>query len=666
MVTKLKNFNKEILIKILTFGIIICSSVGMMSFYKNIEYTSSVNKNKFLNYDYLLGVIKKNDILYNNLQIGENNLGKYSSLDYVVFKINRKIYNNANNNYLKEISEKEYNSLSYSTKELKQNYQWYIVFSYDVSGNMKVLDVYGANEENTKEIVEQIKIDNYSQFNSNGKLAYSNISSTVIAYGLPKSLVNEYVYVGIFSIIIALSALIIPYKIEKSTIVLRKFNNISIKIKLLIYSIIISLESILSKKLIRATLYNSLIYDVKNYFGISYKKANFIVYTFNLIFWFILFLSIFLAVILLKEIIINFKENKEKYFKLIEDISLKKSFYRGILIIGIVNFLGVLFAYFLGILGVLIYSIIFFTVLLIVAIKIRKNYNLLVKYTKSLSEGNFNINIDVSKDLRPFNCLKEKLIKVKEGLKKAISEEVKSQNMKNELISNVSHDLKTPLTSIITYVDLLKQENITKEEQNKYINTIDKKAQRLKSLIEDLFEVSKANSGNIKLNLMDIDIVALIKQTEFELEDKIKESGLKFKNTFPKEKIILSLDSEKTYRIFENLIINALKYSLKGSRVYIVIEENNEEVSIVFKNISAEEIDFNPEEISERFVRGDKSRNTEGAGLGLAIAKSFTEVQKGKFKIEVDGYLFKVILKFKKNNNFVKEEEALDFKKAIL
>ena len=107
--------------------------------------------------------------------------------------------------------------------------------------------------------------------------------------------------------------------------------------------------------------------------------------------------------------------------------------------------------------------------------------------------------------------------------------------MKNELISNVSHDLKTPLTSIITYVDLLKPENITKEEQNKYINTIDKKAQRLKSLIEDLFEVSKANSGNIKLNLMDIDIVALIKQTEFELEDKIKESGLKFKNTFPKE-----------------------------------------------------------------------------------------------------------------------------------
>ena len=198
------------------------------------------------------------------------------------------------------------------------------------------------------------------------------------------------------------------------------------------------------------------------------------------------------------------------------------------------------------------------------------------------------------------------------------------------------------------------------------INTIDKKAQRLKSLIEDLFEVSKANSGNIKLNLMDIDIVALIKQTEFELEDKIKESGLKFKNTFPKEKIILSLDSEKTYRIFENLIINALKYSLKGSRVYIVIEENNEEVSIVFKNISAEEIDFNPEEISERFVRGDKSRNTEGAGLGLAIAKSFTEVQKGNFKIEVDGDLFKVILKFKKNNNFVKEEEALDFKKAIL
>ena len=326
-----------------------------------------------------------------------------------------------------------------------------------------------------------------------------------------------------------------------------------------------------------------------------------------------------------------------------------------------VNFLGILSSYFFGIWGVIVYSIVFLSILLNASIKIGKNYDRLVSYVESLSNGKFDI--DMSENLGAFNYLKNKLIKVKEGLKKAILEEVKSQNMKTELISNVSHDLKTPLTSIITYVDLLKQKGITEEEREKYINTIDKKSQRLKSLIEDLFEVSKANSGNIKLNIVDVDVVSLMKQTEFELEDKIKESGLKFKNNFPNKKLILPLDSEKTYRVFENLIINALKYSLKGSRVYIIIEEHEEDVEVVFKNISSEEIEFKPEEISERFVRGDKSRNTEGSGLGLAIAKSFTEVQKGEFKIEIDGDLFKVILNLKKK--VYDKENSLNFKRPL-
>lgn len=658
MVTKLKNFNKKTFINILIFGILICSAFGMICFYKNMEYLSSVdNKYKFLNYEYLSGILKKNNILYNNLSVGGNYLDKYTNLDYVIFKVNKKKYNNENNNYLKEITQLQYKDLTYSPKELRQNYKWYIVFYYDNLGDIQIKDVYGANETTTKEVIEQIKIDKISKIDGGEGYIRSNISNTVIAYGLPRSLVNEFFYVGVFALIIILSALIIPYKIEKDTIVLRKIQNVSIEIRFLIYVIFIPLGTFLSKKLIRGTLYDNIIYNIKNYLNISYKMADFIVYALNLAFWFVLFLMIFLSVMLLKEGISKLKD----YSAFFRDFSFKKSSYRKIFAIVMVNFLGILSSYFFGIWGVIVYSIVFLSILLNASIKIGKNYDRLVSYVESLSNGKFDI--DMSENLGAFNYLKNKLIKVKEGLKKAILEEVKSQNMKTELISNVSHDLKTPLTSIITYVDLLKQKGITEEEREKYINTIDKKSQRLKSLIEDLFEVSKANSGNIKLNIVDVDVVSLMKQTEFELEDKIKESGLKFKNNFPNKKLILPLDSEKTYRVFENLIINALKYSLKGSRVYIIIEEHEEDVEVVFKNISSEEIEFKPEEISERFVRGDKSRNTEGSGLGLAIAKSFTEVQKGAFKIEIDGDLFKVILNLKKK--VYDKENSLNFKRPL-
>ena len=658
MVTKLKSFNKKTFINILIFGILICSAFGMICFYKNMEYLSSVdNKYKFLNYEYLSGILKKNNILYNNFLVGGNYLDKYTNLDYVIFKINKKKYNNENNNYLKEITQLQYKDSTYSPKELRQNYKWYIVFYYDNLGDIQIKDVYGADETTTKEVIEQIKTDSISKIDGGEGYIRSNISNTVIVYGLPRSLVNEFFYVGIFALIIILSALIIPYKIEKDTIVLRKIQNVSIEIRFLIYVIFIPLGTFLSKKLIRGTLYDGIIYDIKNYLNISYKMADFIVYALNLAFWFVLFLMIFLSVMLLKEGISKLKD----YSVFFRDFSFKKSSYRKIFAIVMVNFLGILSSYFFGIWGVIVYSIVFLSILLNASIKIGKNYDRLVSYVESLSNGKFDI--DMSENLGAFNYLKNKLIKVKEGLKKAILEEVKSQNMKTELISNVSHDLKTPLTSIITYVDLLKQKGITEEEREKYINTIDKKSQRLKSLIEDLFEVSKANSGNIKLNIVDVDVVSLMKQTEFELEDKIKESGLKFKNNFPNKKLILPLDSEKTYRVFENLIINALKYSLKGSRVYIIIEEHEEDVEVVFKNISSEEIEFKPEEISERFVRGDKSRNTEGSGLGLAIAKSFTEVQKGAFKIEIDGDLFKVILNLKKK--VYDKENSLNFKRPL-
>ena len=243
--------------------------------------------------------------------------------------------------------------------------------------------------------------------------------------------------------------------------------------------------------------------------------------------------------------------------------------------------------------------------------------------------------------------MRDELNNIQKGFKAAVEEEVKSQRMKTELISNVSHDLKTPLTSIIAYVDLLKGEE-DEEKRKAYLETLERKSQRLKHLIEDLFEVSKATTGNINLNIMDVDISYLMKQVVLELDDKINEAGLDMRLSLPEEKVILPLDGQRTYRVFENLIINVVKYALPNSRVYIDIKERRENVNVTIKNISADEITFNINEISDRFVRGDKSRNTEGSGLGLAIVKSFVELQGGKFHIEVDGDLFKAIINFKK------------------
>lgn len=184
------------------------------------------------------------------------------------------------------------------------------------------------------------------------------------------------------------------------------------------------------------------------------------------------------------------------------------------------------------------------------------------------------------------------------------------------------------------------------EDRKKYIEILERNSLRLKNLIDDLFEVSKVNSGNVHLDLVDVDIVSLIKQAQLESQDKLDEKNLDVRMNCSEEKIICYLDSSKTYRIFENLFINISKYALANTRVYIDLIQIDHQIQITFKNISEAEMTFNENEIVERFVQGDKSRNTSGSGLGLAIVKSFTELQKGQFKVEVDGDLFKSILTF--------------------
>ena len=250
--------------------------------------------------------------------------------------------------------------------------------------------------------------------------------------------------------------------------------------------------------------------------------------------------------------------------------------------------------------------------------------------------------------------MKTEIQKIQKGFKKAVQEEVKSERMKTELITNVSHDLKTPLTAIITYVDLLKGEE-DPEKRKEYLEVLEKKSLRLKVLIEDLFEISKATSKNVTMNFMQVDIVGLLKQVGLECDEKIKAANLEIRWRLPEGKVVMLLDSQKTYRIFENLIVNISKYAMPHTRVYIDLTDEGNYVSVSMKNVSSAELNFNSDEITDRFVRGDVSRNTEGSGLGLAIAKSFTELQFGTLKVSTEADLFKVNIRLPKRN--VNEEE---------
>lgn len=355
---------------------------------------------------------------------------------------------------------------------------------------------------------------------------------------------------------------------------------------------------------------------------------------------------------------------KEKCHKLKEEIAhidFSDKSIKTIMKLVVINFIILAVISTMWVMGVFVlavYSIGLFFFLQKYYKRIGKDYQTLLHGINRIAEGD--LNTAFTEDVGAFEPLKEELEKVRFGFKRAVEEEVKSQRMKTELITNVSHDLKTPLTAITTYVELLKREDITEEERKEYVETLERKSLRLKVLIEDLFEVSKATSNNISLNLVEVDVVNLLKQVSVEHMDKFEQRQLELRWRVPEEKVTLTLDPQKTYRIFENLFVNIQKYAMQGSRVYIEVDkekaqdvkaagfqqlsDKKEFVQISIKNMSAEELNISPEELTERFVRGDSARNTEGSGLGLAIAKSFTEAQGGKLSIAVDGDLFKVVI----------------------
>lgn len=247
---------------------------------------------------------------------------------------------------------------------------------------------------------------------------------------------------------------------------------------------------------------------------------------------------------------------------------------------------------------------------------------------------------------------------ISSGLEAALTEKVKSERLKTDLITNVSHDIKTPLTSIINYVDLIRREHISDEKLCRYLDVLEQKSQRLKTLTDDLVEASKASSGNLKLEISNIDFIELIYQTNGEFEEKFSSRHLELITNAPDETLIIEADGRRLWRVLENLYNNAFKYAMDGSRIYVDIikkepETTNEEgivtpaqVVLTIKNVSSNPLNIRGEDLTERFVRGDVARTTEGSGLGLSIAKSLTELQNGRFEIHIDGDLFKVLVAF--------------------
>ena len=270
---------------------------------------------------------------------------------------------------------------------------------------------------------------------------------------------------------------------------------------------------------------------------------------------------------------------------------------------------------------------------------------------KNIYNGNPNVKLNEEELEGTLKIMAKYINDIAGGFTNAIEQSLKSERLKTELITNVSHDIKTPLTSIINYVDLLKKQEINNAQIEQYIAVLDKKSQRLKKLIEDLVEASKVSSGNVKLNIETINLKELLNQTIGEFEDKLEKKNLKIEMDLPNENVLIKADNRYLYRVIENVFSNVSKYALEGSRVYIKLYKNSNDVNLEIKNISKDKLNISAEELMQRFVRGDKSRYTEGSGLGLSIAESLTELQGGKFKIYIDGDLFKVEIKWKISNN---------------
>ena len=270
----------------------------------------------------------------------------------------------------------------------------------------------------------------------------------------------------------------------------------------------------------------------------------------------------------------------------------------------------------------------------------------LLEAGQRIAKGELDCKVDTSKLRGPFKEHGEDLNSITDGMNRAVGERMKSERFRTELITNVSHDIKTPLTSIINYVDLLEKEQPENEKMREYLEVLDRQSAKLKKLIDDLLEASKASSGSLSVNLTECELGILLDQMAGEYSEKLSAAGLELILTKPEASVKIMADGRHMWRIFDNLLNNICKYAQRGTRVYLDLTADALKATVTFRNISATRLNISGDELTERFVRGDSSRNTEGSGLGLSIAQSLAQLQKGALDITVDGDLFKVVLRF--------------------
>ncbi len=280
------------------------------------------------------------------------------------------------------------------------------------------------------------------------------------------------------------------------------------------------------------------------------------------------------------------------------------------------------------------------------ALALALGFSSVEQHGRSIADGNLDYKMDTRFLAGPLKRHGETLNRIGDGLNTAVNERIKSERMKAELITNVSHDIKTPLTSIINYVDLLSKESEMNERTAEYLSVLNRQSARLKKLTDDIMEASKASSGALVLRTAPCDLGVLLEQTVGEYQEKTAEYHLTVLLSKPEQPVTVLADGQRLWRVFDNLMNNICKYALSGTRVYLGLSAEGDQAVITFRNISRDPLDLRPEELTERFVRGDRSRHGEGSGLGLAIARSFVELQQGTFDISVDADLFKVTITF--------------------
>lgn len=560
-------------------------------------------------------------------------------------------------------------------EDFKNQYQAFVVLNYDVNGVLNISNSYGMDAEVVNSSMK------YNDWMEQDGFELSPIKNMTFVYAIPKTLVyQDYIWqmtyqydwwsiqsvLSLFSWIaialVAITASILPFNAFKNSKRLKWLFKLPVEIGSILSCCLLPIFIEGMPSIVKHTLEGDLLSE-SFYLMFPANIHKYIDPTINIILWMALLACLLMVCLYVKNlfktgvkgkfITINclrwcWRKTKAAY-RTLTDIDLKNANTKKLALFMVIQLIIIsilCLTWFIGPFIAVVYVGFLFFYLNKKLKKVESDYSKLFVVTNELAEGNLEVQVD--EDLGMFNSFKEEVVNIQSGFKKVVQNEVKSQRMKTDLIANVSHDLKTPLTSIITYVELLKDENLDQEKRVQYLETLDQKSQRLKVLIEDLFEMSKASSGNISMNLQIVDVVSLMKQTLLETEDKTRASGLVIRRQFPDHKVMLSLDSERTFRVFENLISNMSKYAMAGTRAYIDIVDGEDTVQIMFRNMSADEITVNVDELVERFVRGDQSRHTEGSGLGLAIAKSFVELQGGDFEVLIDGDLFKVVISFNK------------------